>query len=119
MKKTAACLILVIILVISFRSYSQDLYTARGYWVETTKETYRKVKQKQNVGDSLTVNEISYLKDYETYLTNYFQRLSEAEKIKYDQMKVQWDRELLGPSANQLATQPDVRIEEFEWRARD
>ena len=118
MKKTAACLILVGILLTNFRSYSQELYSARGYWLETTKENYRKVKQKQNVGDSLTDNEISYLKDYETYLNNYFQRLPEVEKIKYEQMKDQWDREL-APPVNQRPTQPEPRLEEFEWRARD
>jgi hypothetical protein len=119
MKRLAFYIILLNILGISFQSYSQELYTARGYWVETTKDTYRKVKQKENVGDTLTDNEISYLKDYETYLYNYFQRLPEAEKIRYAQMKDQWDRELARLPATQQTGQPVVRPEEFEWRARD
>jgi len=117
MKIPASCLILVIILVVSSHSYAQELYTARGYWEETTKEAYRKVKQKQNVGDTLTANELAYLQDFEIYLNSYYKRLSDSEKIKYEQTKAQWDRELLGPRATLPATQPGQ--EEFEWRPRD
>jgi len=107
-------LVLVIFLVISIRSFSQELYTARGYWVEATKETYRKLNQKQQIGDSLTINEVAYLQDYETYLMSYYQRMSDAEKTKYAQMKDQWDREVLAPSPPPILTK-----EEFEWKPRD
>lgn len=108
------CLILfTLALLIHFNSYSQDLYTARGYWVESTKETYRKIKQKERVGDPLTDNERSYLQDYEVYLANYYQRLPDSEKALYDQMKSEWDRELFAPQ------KPTIVQEEFEWRGRD
>ncbi|HEU5289572.1 MAG TPA: hypothetical protein VFU05_02940 [Cyclobacteriaceae bacterium] len=118
MRIPASSLVFAIFLVICFYSHAQELYTARGYWVETTKEAYRKIKQKQNVGDSLTTNEAVYLKDYENYLVTYYQRMSEAEKTTYDQMKAQWDRELVGPNAKS-PDQASSRPEEFEWRSRD
>lgn len=92
----------------------QGLYTARGYWEESNKPTYREIKQKEMVGDTLSKDEISYLLDFESYLSNYYSRLSEEEKAKFEEMKEQWDRELLrsvhltGPIA-----------QEFEWRGRD
>lgn len=79
-------------LFFSFLSYSQDLYTARGYWEESNKPGYQSIKKKQLVGDSLSNNEQLYLTDYEAYLTTYYGRLSEEEKIKYAQMKDNWDR---------------------------
>ncbi len=107
------CLFLIILFISVTQTFSQDLYTARGYWTEVTKETYRKVHQKQIAGDSLTDNEVNYLQDYETYLMSYYQRMPDAEKARYAQMKDQWDRELLIPPS------PEVKSEEFEWKPRD
>lgn len=106
-------LLFVFVLVLHVLVFSQDLYTARGYWEESNKETYRKIKQKEKVGDPLTDNEKTYLADFEVYLANYFQRLSEAEKVRYEQMKPEWDREILSPK------KPIPVKEEFEWRGRD
>lgn len=92
---------------------AQGIYTARGYWEESNKETYRIIKQKSTTGIALTADETSYLQDFETYLSNYYQRLSEDEKAFYAKMKEQWDRELMGPSNIQIVE------EEFEWRGRD
>ncbi|MCH6232927.1 hypothetical protein [Cognataquiflexum rubidum] len=92
---------------------AQGIYTARGYWEESNKETYRIIKQKSNTGIALTADETSYLQDFETYLSNYYQRLSEDEKAFYSKMKEQWDRELMGPE------QRIIVEEEFEWRGRD
>jgi hypothetical protein len=103
----------MIAFIINIQSYAQDLYTARGYWVELNKETYRKIKQKQRVGDPLSDNETLYLQDYEQYLANYYQRMPEEEKVRYEQMREQWDRELLGPRKSEEVP------EEFEWRGRD
>jgi hypothetical protein len=106
--------LIVFISGMSFDTMSQGLYTARGFWEEYNKPTYREIKLKQAVGDPLTLDEYAYLKDYEEFLNNYYQRLSEDEKEKYQQMKENWDRELLktvhlaGPIA-----------QEFEWRGRD
>lgn len=99
---------------LSFFSQAQGLYTARAFWEESNKPIYREIKQKQAFGEVLTEEESAYLKDYEEYLDNYYQRLSEDDKLKYQEMKPQWDKELLrtvhlaGPIA-----------QEFEWRGRD
>jgi hypothetical protein len=108
-------LFLTLLLILSFETTTsaQGIYTARGYWEESNKPTYREIKQKQMVGDALSEDEISYLLDFETYLNNYYSRLSEEEKAKYEQMKAQWDRELFGTQ------RPQPVKEEFEWRGRD
>jgi hypothetical protein len=104
-------LILALTLLGSNKIAAQELYTARGFWQETKKETYRKIADRKLKGDSLNISELTYLEDYETYLAGYYQRLSEAEKQKYQQLKGQWDLELNAPTP-QFA--PD-----FELRTRD
>lgn len=96
----------------SWHAQAQELYTAKGYWSELNKDTYKKIQQKKLKGDSLTVNEAAYVKDYDDYLANYYQRMSEEEKTKYEQMKSQWDRE--------LTQQPQPSDDyDFELRPRD
>jgi hypothetical protein len=108
-------LLLTISLTLSFEisSAAQGIYTARGYWEESNKSTYREIKHKQLVGDLLSENETSYLLDFEIYLNNYYSRLSEEEKGKFEQMKPQWDREQF------RLQQPQMIQREFEWRGRD
>lgn len=106
-------IVALLVLLFSTCAFSQELYTARGYWVEASKEAYRKLLQKQEVGDSLTTHEAAYILDYKTYLENYFNRLPEAEKIRYEQMKFEWNRELM------ISAKPEIVKEEFEWRPRD
>ncbi|MCW5909896.1 MAG: hypothetical protein KIT62_02420 [Cyclobacteriaceae bacterium] len=102
----------LLVLLINAQSIAQELYTARGFWQETKKETYRKIADRKLKGDSLTVAEAAYLEDYEKYLTAYYERLPEEEKRKYQQQKAQWDLEQHTP-AQQTYT-PD-----FELRTRD
>ena len=101
-------------------SYSQgNLYTARGYWEETTKPNYLALKQKLIKGDSLTDNEKTYVADYEVYLRSYFAKLSQDDKDDYARLKARWDSEL--PNA-QAVSQPSTlqnSTSEFEWRTRD
>ncbi len=90
--------------------WAQELYTARGFWQETKKETYRKIADRKLKGDSLTATELAYLEDYEKYLASYYERLSDEEKRKYQQQKTQWDLELAAPTTN---------AKDFELRTRD
>ncbi|MCH6200696.1 hypothetical protein MMU07_14015 [Aquiflexum sp. LQ15W] len=115
MKTNSYFSIFLFFIALTFYSqvYAQGIYTARGYWEESNKETYRIIKQKSITGIALTADEASYLQDFETYLSNYYQRLSEDEKSFYAKMKEQWDRELMGPLNIQIIE------EEFEWRSRD
>lgn len=105
-------ILLVIMLATGADCFSQDLYTARGYWEESTKKTYLDIKQKQTAEGSLTEEESNYLQDYEAYLASYYERLSEEEKQRYEQMKEQWDKELSGQRSS-------VAEEEFEWKFTD
>ena len=101
---------------------SQELYTARGFWQESTKDTYRKIKDKQTRGDSLSVSEGAYVKDYEAYLATYLSRMSTEELQKYQSMKEQWDAELKNlqsPIINEDRIKQKPVQEEFEWRGRD
>lgn len=91
---------------------AQELYTARGYWMESTREPYYSLKLKQLSGDSLSTDQAAYLQDYGNLLEQYFNRLSDTEKQRYFSMKAQWDSELAAPV-------PSVVTEEFEWRGRD
>jgi hypothetical protein len=97
---------------ISLHLAAQDIYTARSYWQETTREPYLSAKRKQQRGDSLSVNEKQYLQDYEEYLLKHFSRLTPEEQQRYFTFKPQWDLAL--PDV----TSP-VMVEEFEWRGRD
>jgi hypothetical protein len=102
----------MVILLCTGHTLAQDLYTAKGYWSELNKDTYKKIQQKKEKGDSLNTNETAYAKDYEEYLANYYQRLSEEEKTKYVQMKAQWDHELTPPAKSSDEY-------DFELRPRD
>ena len=92
---------------------AQGIYTARGYWEETNKSTYKTIKKKQNVGDPVTDEEMSYLLDFEDFLNSYYQKLSENERNLYEKMRNQWDREVSQPNSVQQTPA------EFEWRGID
>lgn len=108
---------LVVCMLISFCLFSQNLYTARGYWEELTKATYREIKLKEAGGTVLTNDERSYVNDYEAYLFSYYQKLSQGEQEKFAEMKAQWDAELDSPA--QVTEKPLPQTDEFEWRSRD
>ncbi|MCS4433423.1 hypothetical protein [Aquiflexum gelatinilyticum] len=110
---SSAVFLFILTLSLFSQANAQGIYTARGYWEESNKETYRIIKQKSNTGIVLSADESSYLNDYETYLSNYFSRLTDDEKSVYEKMKPQWDREIFGPQ------QTAIVEEEFEWRGRD
>jgi hypothetical protein len=78
---------------LSLSSLCQELYSAHGYWEESTKPSYLSIKKKDQVGDSLTTSQKLYLNDYETYLATYYSRMSDDEKGKYEAMKDKWQRQ--------------------------
>jgi hypothetical protein len=87
--------------------------------VESTKANYLSIKQRLNRGDSLTNNETSYLKDYESYLSNYFERMSEDERQEYLRMKNQWSSELGIAEISPGNKNSMINDDDFEWRNRD
>jgi len=110
----------LLVLCLSVGSLAQNLYTARGYWQESTKPSYLSIKERKEKSQALTADEEAYMQDYEAYLGTYYNRLSEEEKQTYQRMKDQWDRELALPlSAPQSPPQQQNERTEFEWRGRD
>ncbi len=117
--RSAIRLFWFVILSFSFEAYSQELYSARGYWEESSKPNYLSIKQRLTRGDSLTTNEITYLKDYETYLANYFQRMPETEKQEYEKRKDQWNKELIAAEPSSIVSKKPSDNISFAWRGRD
>jgi hypothetical protein len=114
--------VVLLSLLMSMGSIAQSLYTARGYWQETTKPSYLTIKEKKEKGQTLSADEAAYMEDYEAYLLTYYNRLTDDEKQLYQRMKDQWDRELALPlTAPQQPQQnpPQIEEAEFEWRGRD
>lgn len=111
--------LLFLLFALSVEVFSQELYSARGYWVESTKANYLSIKQRLIRGDSLTNNETVYLKDYESYLSNYFERMSEEERQEYLRMKNQWNSELGIAEISPGNKNGAINDDDFEWRNRD
>lgn len=109
----AACIIIfsTALFACTISATAQELYSARGYWVELNKENYKKILEKKLKGDPISVDESNYLGDYEEYLANYYQRMSEQEKLEFVRMKDQWDREVSSPQS--------AVLEDFNLRTRD
>ncbi len=114
-------LIVLLVSILNSLLMGQNLYTARGYWQESTKPSYLTIKEKKDKGLTLSADEEAYVQDYEAYLLTYYNRLSEDAKQEYQRMKEQWDRELAMPLVAPEPTnqQPTVEQTEFEWRGRD
>lgn len=111
---------LFFIFCVSISANAQNIYTARGYWQESTKTSYLSIKEKKEKGLALSADEEAYVQDYESYLLTYYNRLSEEEKQVYQRNKEQWDRELALPLvAPQAPQQQTEQQTEFEWRGRD
>ncbi len=88
-----------------------SLYSARGYWKELSKTTYQSLIGKKVKGKSLSAMENQFIEDYEFYLNRYYSRLSEKEKLRFQQNQIQWDLE--------HKSGDDTTEEKFEWRIRD
>ena len=114
--RNSLVLFLFVFIFVCGKSLAQGLYTAKGYWDESGKPAYQTIKQKQIKGDSLNKEETTYLSDFETYLANYFQRLPDEEKQKYEAMKEQWSRDQVNKNSQSAA---DTNQNTFQWKNRD
>ncbi|MDZ7608320.1 MAG: hypothetical protein U5K79_22675 [Cyclobacteriaceae bacterium] len=104
-------LVAVILTLATSSLYSQNLYTAKGYWEELNRKPYHEILLKQMSGDSLTVEQKNYLIDYMYFLQSYYDRMTEEEKLAFARMEEQWKLE--SPRNEQLVQ------EDFNLRARD
>ena len=108
--KVVLLLSVTIILTIHFSSIAQELYSARGYWVELNKEPYKKILEKKQKNIAVSADEEAYFVDYNNFLANYFNRMSDEAKSEFFRMKDIWDG---GVGSRE---QP---VEDFNLRARD
>ena len=109
--KTRTGILIIVFFACSSQSISQELYSAKGYWTELNKSTYKEILDKKMKGDSLSVDQSNYLLDYQIYLDNYYNRMSEEEKLKFEQMREKWDKEAKIPKA--------PAQEDFSLRTKD
>lgn len=82
---------------ITLPSFTQDTvlpYTAEAYFYEEQHSGYQAVLGKIKREETLSKNEIKFYKDYNAYLIIYLNNLSDEEKIRYEEYKVQWEDEL-------------------------
>jgi len=102
-------LLLVVLHIFTFgHNYAQDQespYNAKAYFEATQNPTYMQLLEKSIEQDSLTEEETKYLNDYKSFLGSYFDNLSETEKSRYNEFKVQWEDEL---EANRNQEDSDV-----------
>ena len=64
------------------------------------KESYKEIQTKKNQGLEITDDEAAYFADYQTYLSNYYLRMSDEEKEEFSTMQAQWDNESKSPQQN-------------------
>lgn len=112
-------IVTVSILFYWHNSLAQDIYTARGYWEEANKATYKNLKEKKQRGEILTVNENLYLGTYDDFLLKYYQQMPQEEQEKYERMKLRWDAAAtqLNDSAKQFFLASQKRA--FKWSTND
>ena len=105
--------IVLIMMGLSMELSAQSVYTARGFWEESNKTTYKQIKIKQVLGDPISDDELGYLNDFEVFLASYYEKMSPEERAIYEKMRYEWDREIIAPQ------KPIIQPEEFEWRGID
>ena len=84
---------LVGFLIFQDPAYSQEaesLYTAEAYFNEEHHTGYQTILGKIKREEELSNSEKKFYKDYNAYLVIYFNNLSDEEKIRYEEYKVQW-----------------------------
>lgn len=65
-------------------------YTAVDYWKMEHDPGYTRLIQRQNTGESLTLQEQGFLVEYKTKLNEYFANLSDNEKSLYYKNRTKW-----------------------------
>ncbi len=101
-----ACFILC---VFNFKVQGQESpYNARAYFEAEHNSTYLSLVKKVEKDEALTREEFKYLEEYESYLSNFYQNLSDSEKEKYRKNKVKWAGEPKKKSVSKDTTSFDI-----------
>ncbi len=96
MKKSIIVLSTFFVLFAPLVLMAQDIpepYSARAYWLEKTKESYRALKEKQFKNEPLSKSETQWMGNYEKYLVEYYEKMSEAEQKSFVENKDAWNSE--------------------------
>ncbi len=101
--------ICIIYCVLSHNTLGQESpYNARAYFEAEQNETYQSLVKKIENNEVLTREEFKYLEEYKSYLTNFYQNLSEREKEKYQKNNRKWAGKPEEESARNDSTAFDI-----------
>ena len=96
-------------LILSFEVRCQESpYNARAYYEAEQNVTYQSLLKKVEKQEALSREEFKYLEEYKSYLSNFYQNLSESEKKKYEKNKKKWAGESRKRSVKTDSTAFDV-----------
>ena len=95
-------------LFFSYSILTAQNYTAAGYWNMENDPSYVQLKERQAGGDTLSVDEQSYLLDFKTKLNAYFEKLSDEEKSLYYKYRSTWAKNPFEPEKAPLNQEQDV-----------
>ncbi len=71
--------------------HAQDSpYNARAYFEAEHNNTYQLLVKKVTKNEPLSEEEFKYFEEYNNYLSNFYQNLSDSEKEKYQKNKLKW-----------------------------
>ncbi len=89
-------LLIPVILCLLCTDLEAQQYTAEGYFNLENDPAYTSVRQRQNSGDTLTLQELNFLKEYKARLNSYFDKMPDEEKSNYYKNRSKW---IEGPAA--------------------
>lgn len=88
--------LICILIGFTFFSLSQLMAqqnTAASYWKMEHETEFTRILQKQSAGEFLSTQEQTYLNDQRTKLTEYFDKMPDAEKSIYYKNRVKWSEQ--------------------------
>jgi hypothetical protein len=74
----------------SFSQLMAQQYTAAKYWKMEHDSVYTRLSERQNAGDTLSLQDRKIINDYKAMLSEYFQKLPDNEKSLYYKYRAKW-----------------------------
>jgi hypothetical protein len=82
--------ILTVLLFFSCSQLMAQLYTAKDYWKMENDPEYTSLLFRQNAGETLSSQDLDNLAKHKINLSEYFEKLSDAEKSLYYKNRSKW-----------------------------
>lgn len=95
------------ILLFWFNLAAQE-FTAAGYYNLENDPAYTSLKQRQSDGDTLTLQEQSFLSDFKARLDAYFEKLPDDEKSVYYKYRSKWAEKPLTSGKSEIHQDQEV-----------